>query len=206
MASGKSSVANLLLEELPNGRKLTLAGPIKDIIAGLDKVPDDKLVMDYILKYYRPEHMDRKTFFRAFKSILNEVREIPLETPKPRKRLQYLGTDGARVQIDDQIWIRIALEKASRFPEVDWVIDDLRFVNEYVEFHSAGFIPILLEVDPVVQHKRLVDTYGEYDPSILRHPSETQIDMLPVPGRNKFDSNLLLHETYNLVKGFLWKS
>ena len=138
MTSGKTTAADYLLKEIPNSKKLTLAGPVYDLVNNIDQ-EYRYLVDTYILPYYDPrDNIQQKRgldiseeFYLAWKEIIFETKSIPIENPKPRKRLQFLGTDGARKKIDDQIWIKIAATKARQEPETTWIIDDCRFKNEF---------------------------------------------------------------------------
>lgn len=169
MASGKTTFANQLVKN-HGYKRLALADPIKGIEQAL---ADGKHYAD-IVEQYLPflDFMERAMFFK----ILDTVQKIPREEPKPRKRLQWLGTDGARNKLGDDIWIRAAAEAARAHPLV--VIDDVRFVNEYLFFMARGWRGVALPVSPDVQHERLVTLYGQYDPKILEHESEKQFDLI----------------------------
>jgi hypothetical protein len=205
MASGKTTMADLLIKELPNGRRLTLAEPLKQVVADLDKIPDESLAELYILPFYEPRP-NKDEFMKTWLSVLTDLRKIPHEEPKPRKRLQWLGTEGGRKRIDESLWVEIALTKARRSPKVSWVIDDCRFINEFQAFVKEGWAPIFLEVTPEVQHQRLTNLYGKYDPEVLKHPSETELDLITVDSKNRFDSNINPQTTLTEIKKFIWKN
>src|SRR3990167_4771395 len=48
----------------------------------------------------------------------------------PREVMQIVATDLFRDGFDKDIWIKSAFRKINSEPNVDWVISDLRFVNE----------------------------------------------------------------------------
>jgi dephospho-CoA kinase len=169
MASGKTTFANHLVAGYGYTR-LALADPIKGIEQSLaDGVPYAEITERYLPFL---DFMERAMFFK----ILDAVQEIPREEPKPRKRLQYLGTDGARKKLGDDIWIRAAAETAKQHPLC--VLDDVRFLNEYRFFMAQGWRGVALPVDAEVQDKRLLELYGQYDPKILEHESERQFDQI----------------------------
>lgn len=105
-----------------------------------------------------------------FMKILEETLLIPREQPKPRKRLQFIGTEGGRTRISDSIWIDLANRRAEEFGNA--IIDDVRFVNEFTYFRTRGWKAIVLNVSSEVQLARVGKLYGEVDPAVLTHPSE----------------------------------
>lgn len=109
-----------------------------------------------------------------FTQILKEAKEIPREEPKPRKRLQFIGTEGARNRISQTTWIDLAIMEAAEVENA--VLDDVRFVNEFNAFKNAGWKSILLHCSRHVQVERLRKLYPGYDPASLNHASELDID------------------------------
>lgn len=212
MCSGKTVTADYLIQEIPNSKKLTLAGPIYDLV---DNIEEDhrNLVDKYILPYYDPRDsiqqkmgMDiSEDFYLTWRKILFETKFIPKEKPKSRKRLQFLGTDGARERIDDKIWIKIATEKARQEPNTTWIIEDCRFKNEFKWFENAGWQPIFLYISKQTQESRIKHLYGKFDKSILEHPSEAEIDNIRVPTECIIDSNQCVANMLRDIKEFLWK-
>lgn len=213
MTSGKTTIANLLLDEIENSKRLTLAEPIHQIVENLDRMDNRQLVEKFIIPYYESRNYIEvrlaldipESFFRKWDNILDRTRLLPLEKPKPRKRLQFLGTDGARNLIDDKIWIKIAINKSKKEPNVSWIIDDCRFINEYNAFIKAGWQPLFLHISKDIQHKRLSKLYGEYDPNILKHPSELEIDKICIPTDCIVNANQNLKQEIEEIRNFLWK-
>ncbi len=212
MTSGKTTVADFLLKEISNSKKLTLAGPIYDLV---DNIEEDykSLVDKYILPYYDPRNsVEQKMnldvsedFYLKWQKILFETKFIPAEKPKSRKRLQFLGTDGARERIDDKIWIKIATEKARQEPNTTWIIEDCRFKNEFEWFENADWLPIFLYVSKRTQESRIKHLYGKFSKSILEHPSEAEIDSIRVSTECIIDANQCIANMLHDVKEFLWK-
>jgi len=212
MTSGKTTAANLLVKEIPNSKILRLAGPVYDLVNNIDE--DWKsLINKYILPYYDPrDEIQTKLgldipeeFYTAWHKIIFETRFIPHEKPKPRKRLQFLGTDGARKRIDDQIWIKIADAKSKKDPNTVWIIDDCRFKNEFEWFDRNNWQSIFLFISKETQEARIKKLYGEFDKSVLEHPSEKEIDSIRVPTECIVDSNQPPQEMLNDIKEFLCK-
>lgn len=212
MTSGKTTAAELLIKEINNSKILRLSGPVYDLVNNVDKDPK-KLIDTYVLPYYDPrDEIQTKLgldipeeFYITWHQILFETKFIPKETPKPRKRLQFLGTDGARKRIDDEIWIKIADAKSRKNPETTWIIDDCRFKNEFEWFEKKHWQPIFLYVSKETQRERISKLYGNFDESILEHPSEKEIDSMRIPTECIIDSNQSPEHMLNDIKEFLCK-
>lgn len=67
-----------------------------------------------------------------------QLKELPWgELPSPRFLMQTLGTEWARKIIGEGVWVTIARNKILSETK-DWVIDDVRFVNEVEMIHDLG--------------------------------------------------------------------
>ena len=134
-----------------------------------------------------------------FCKILEEAEQIPREHPKPRKRLQFIGTEGGRNRISDSLWIDLANRKAEEMGNA--IIDDVRFINEFTYFRARGWKAIVLEVAPEVQIARVGKLYGDFDPAILTHPSETGVaDVIALKDADLFiDTNNDIQDTLKKI-------
>lgn len=172
MGSGKSTVAKYLIQKF-GFTHLYLAEPIKQIVHRLEHDAEYVLIDKFILPYYDLSNRQISTFIE----ILYQTKQIPVEGKKPRKRYQYLGTDGARNQIDKKIWIKILQSKLNQL-DGRAVIDDVRFLNEYRDLKNDMHM-IYLAINPEVQKERLRQAYGQnLDMSVLNHPSEKEIEQI----------------------------
>ena len=189
--SGKTELANLL-----GYTKLALADPIKNIEKDLDNksISNLQIYKKHIEPYYILDPLQLAIAFKIF----DNARLLPREAPKPRKRLQYIGTDGFRMQIDSDIWVKITERIAETLGE-NVVIDDVRFPNEYKILKLSGWTLIKILVNDTLRISRLKDLYGEVDPEIFSHPSETAVDL--IDAELTIDNNGTLEET----KEKLWK-
>lgn len=197
MTSGKTTVADYLTQTHGYVR-LALADPIKaieqDLTDGVDYYTVYQKHIGSIIAFHP---MDQVMMRKIFDAML----KIPRESPKPRKRLQYLGTEGFRKQIDDGFWIKLAHATTMAHPETKWVIDDVRFLNEYEFFIRNLWTPVKLRVTPKVQHKRMVELYGDYDPIILQHASEVEIvKILDIGDYPVFDSTVPKEQMLNQIE------
>jgi len=176
MTSGKTITSEYLVSEYGYMR-IGFAEPIYNIVDNLEILSPEILYSKYLEPYIEPSlsFNEKVTFIKA----IRYAKTIPNETPKPRKRLQWFGTEGGRQQIKDTIWIDILLEKVKRDADKhQFVIDDVRFENELNALNSVGFYCIKLEIDEKTQRKRLFSLYGDIDETILSHPSEIGIEKL----------------------------
>jgi len=200
MASGKTTCSNHLVDTLGFTR-ISLAEPIYWVVNNLHLATPSELYYSHLHKLIYPQltSEEQVTFINA----ITHTKTIPNEQPKPRKRLQWLGTEGGRQQIRDSIWIDILLNRIAREPGKSYVIDDVRFGNELDAMSGAGFHSIKLDIDVDTQRERLLHLYGEFDDEILAHGSEIEISKLK--GDTHMDASqplkLMLSELNEVIKG-----
>lgn len=192
MCSGKTTVANHLFEKYKYN-VISLATPIKVMESAL---ADGEAPLTITRKYMG--HLDPMQQ-AMFAKILEETLLIPREHPKPRKRLQFIGTEGGRTRISDALWIDLANRKAEELGNT--IIDDVRFVNEFTYFRDKGWKAIILRVSPEVQAKRITALYGAFDPTILEHPSETGVsDIITLDDADlRVDTNNSIISTLQII-------
>ena len=175
MGSGKTTCSSFLVENF-GFRKISLADPVYQVVLNIDKYHPEELYKKFLEPYINPPLPADKR--QKFIQVIEKINEIPKETPKPRKRLQWFGTEGGRNTIDKDIWIDILLEKVRQNPKQKIVIDDVRFVNEAKKLRKAGFFIIKLQISESEQMRRLFKLYQNFDPKVLKHDSEVEIDLL----------------------------
>jgi len=189
MCTGKTTHADMLVKR--NGFvKISLAGPIRELEAKLDETgPGAAALADLVNPYLQRVrgYGTRETTIAI--RVLREALDIPRESPKPRKRLQYIGTNGFRNQIDMNVWVKMMIEKMGR-PEymyTNWVCDDIRFANEYEGLHDK-FLMFKLVLPLEDQLARIAKLYPDMDLSVLEHPSETEIASITVDDEQTIDT------------------
>jgi len=190
MCAGKTTCSNYLIEKYGFTR-ISLAGPVYQVVTNLDKYDSKDLYYRYLHPYIKPalSPEEQEKFIRAIKYVRDN---IPEEKPKPRRRLQWFGTEGGRKTIRESIWIDILLEKIHRNGNKNVVVDDVRFKNELAALKANGFLTIKLEVDRETQIKRIEKLYGHFNEEILKHGSEIEIDSLK--GHIHLDATVPLEE------------
>lgn len=114
-------------------------------------------------------------------SIASTIRETAASlwgtnAASSRSTLQSLGV--AIRQIDPDTWINLALGKMDSPLNKDsiFVLDDVRFPNEYWKLRERDFITIRITADTVIRTDRLKQS-GKYENAEqLSHESETALD------------------------------
>lgn len=99
---------------------------------------------------------------------------------KPRKLMQFIGTEVGRDTLDKNIWLKDVQQKITSDP-VDFVIsDDMRFVNESAAVHIRVAITLEGYEDIYAIRKRMYpeeyffnDHQSEQESSLLYHPDFT---------------------------------
>jgi len=140
---------------------------------------------EYIVHDY--QDTARFSLAEAVKRFARFVYDIP-EDHKDRVAFQKIG-DGARKELYENIWIDTLLNEIAHHEVVsnnegfikNFVIDDVRYINEVIELKNEGWLIIKLEIDEDLQKERLMNTYPKdwkTHYNARNHPSETEIDLI----------------------------
>ena len=186
MAAGKTTLATYLSRKY-DYKILPLAQPIKDMEQALASGESPLSVANRFMS----DTLDPMQLAMMVK-ILEEALLIPRESPKPRKRLQFIGTEGGRKRISSSIWIDYTAKLAEKYDRV--AIDDVRFTNEYGRFYSADWRTIFLKITPNDQLERLHSLYPDFDEQSLTHDSEVELENL-----EHFPHDLIIDVTSNNI-------
>ncbi len=130
--------------------------------------------------------------------------DIPTEL-KDRILFQKVG-DGARNHLYDEVWLDTMLSQVEQyeadFGPVDFVVDDVRYLNEVYYLASRGWKIIKLEIDEDLQIKRLKREYPidwKTHVGARHHPSEMEIDKV---GENWADLTLDAQDGKEIINSF----
>jgi hypothetical protein len=149
--AGKDAMANVLVEE-KGFLRLSFAGVLRDCMEALDPIvfatgdgvdPDEPIVKRYKDVISEYGYVEAKAQFA-------EVRDL----------LQRMGTEVGRNILGQNIWVEAAMKNVD--PNLDYVVTDMRFPNEYEAVKQAGGICVNV-LRPGVG-------------PVNAHPSETAID------------------------------
>ena len=81
--------------------------------------------------------------------------------------------------IDPDVWVNVVIRTIEASPHLSWVIDDLRFHNEYEALRRAGFFIVRLDVAEHLRHSRIRQHYppdtAEAHLAANQHASEQEV-------------------------------
>jgi len=170
MASGKTTLANEIIKEIPHINKHSLAKAVKDFAIFVYDIPEG--------------HKDRVSFQKigdgARKHLYENIwidtlmKQIDNESQHKYTPSNQLDMNGRDLALD---WENPDEEQV----KYHCIVDDIRYVNEVKELKKAGWIIIKLEINDKVQISRLKKTYPENwktHQMARNHPSELEIDMI----------------------------
>jgi len=110
---GKDAIGKVLVDELRFKREY-FAKPLKDALKVLLNMSDDQV-----------------------HGHLREVLDVRYNIT-PRQALQTLGTEWGRNYIHQDIWAMTCIERMRSLSESNWVVTDLRFLNEERLLREGG--------------------------------------------------------------------
>ena len=172
MGSGKTTISDYMVKNFGYTR-LSLAKPLYQIVENLDNYPSLELFDMFIGAQIGHKHRD------IMSQYISLTRDIPNESPKPRERLQKLGTEFGRNKVSKSIWVDILLAKIKRYyPDDNIVIDDVRFLDESEILSKTNFTLVKLELSQEARIERLKSLYGDFDPATLSHASELDFNKM----------------------------
>lgn len=186
MGSGKTSLSTYLID---NGyERVSLAGPLKEFAALFANYNEDNdfnywadmigMLRELDKPYQKfsqyPDLLqllydDVLITFRDIKTLENKTEDV-------RKLLQTIGQRFREI-IDQNVWVDYLINSLD--PNKKYVIDDMRYVNEYEKLVAAGFVAIRLKISEEVRRARLQILYGELSDAALNHISEVALDDIP---------------------------
>jgi hypothetical protein len=123
--AGKDTLADLLVTHF-GFTKIAFADPMRDMAVAIDPIVG-----------YIPGPDGDGEFIRYTDALeFHGYDEAKVMYPETRQFLQRLGTDGGRVILGDDVWVRPAMERAQAHRRV--VFSDMRFKNEAEAVKAAG--------------------------------------------------------------------
>jgi len=99
---------------------------------------------------------------------------------KPRKLYQMLGQ--MLREIDPDIWVK-ALDRNMQYlinkGESNFIVTDVRQMNEYEYLKSKGFTVIKVEANDELRRERIIQAGDVFEPENFYHETETTVDEIP---------------------------
>jgi hypothetical protein len=186
LASGKDTVAALVMEELGADRRehLSWATPLKDELDELlelirTQTTPDGAVSSLVERNFNTMHAQRLVL-----ELWNEAQQgvqARSRTPRMRWGLQYLGTDVRRAE-DPDYWVRKGVANCIEAVEEGRSVyfSDCRLPNEVEAARALGMYVVRLEITAEEQERRLRGRDGlTFDMGAVTHPSEVALDGYP---------------------------
>ena len=154
MGTGKSTIASLLAHQF-GYYKMSWATPIKDLAerayGTIDKTKTYAVTKNDTVHYVTGRYL-----------------------------LQRIGTDALRSQVDEEFWLKVAINQISHIlrlnPDARIVIDDTRFMNEAQLLQKRGFMIVRVRLPDAVRVLRLGEQLTD---TTADHPSEADSDHIP---------------------------
>lgn len=224
MGVGKTTIARTLEDTIPGFHRISFADPIRQLVKALADSPDDEVALRRLLNrierdIVRPiilpnPYYNEDEIYRFMRGLYQIIRQYPASPPKHRIRMQKIGTELGRGQISPEIWIISLYESITRqqqqpeYLDLGFVIDDMRFLNEYFAVtelridqrlitttttvpsvkdghegrmgYDTIFMPFVFEIycPEEERERRLRQLYGDFNSSWLKHDSEMEIDLI----------------------------
>jgi len=229
ICSGKTTVAEMLKNELGYTR-MFFANELKvlctDIsnynkfMVSMTSIPPvgngASIMMDKIIEDIHRITTGDEEFYKAYQLVLGLIQQYKhvtnynMDADKKdnaaREMLQIVA-NVLRDQVNSNIWCNSALLKMNELQSVcgfdKFVVDDLRYPNEFELLHQNGFVLVRLNISEAVQDKYVKKLYGKMDESRLTHISETALDNMTfdyvVDADQELDS--MLDEVSKIVSG-----
>src|SRR3990167_7983102 len=124
----------------------------------------------YLIKTYGFVHL---SFAKAIKEYAMEHHQLTWEQAfgkeKNRELLQKIGREGREININ--YWVDAILETITTDPSKNYIIDDVRYENEYDLLKGHNFVMVRIEADENLRKQRLEMTFIHPN-----HVSETALD------------------------------
>jgi hypothetical protein len=173
---GKDEVGRIIQKVFPedNWKVKKFAGKLKEIGSLLTGVPIQKFEDNEFKTTNLSANWNTIDYVFRYSSKENEALGIPTqisEVQKPmsvREFLQKLGTDALRDGLHPNVWVNALMtdyklieygdDEQGHYP--NWVITDVRFINEAIAIHNSGGIIIRIDrpgVSPVNNHPSEVE-------------------------------------------------
>ena len=99
---------------------------------------------------------------------------------KPRKLYQVIGQEMRK--IDPDVWVKAldrTLTNLMGYGETNFVISDVRQMNEYHYLKEMGFTVIKVEADDELRKERIYQSGDLFEPEQFYHETETTVEDIP---------------------------
>jgi dephospho-CoA kinase len=176
MASGKTTVADMLVSKYGFTR-VSLATPLRQLVEIHENCEPHQWssqitpICEKIAKVCPVTHTTKDIVSAVMKCFASNPK-----TPGEKNRglYQSLGTDTIRQQFGQDVWIHYLLNDLR--DNIDIVLDDLRFINEFIELSKSGFKTVRIHMSEELRMKRVKKLYPNVTKEQLQHVTEVELD------------------------------
>ncbi|WP_145616298.1 hypothetical protein [Bacillus licheniformis] len=119
-------------------------------------------------------------FSDEFKQLAKVYFPQEVAKGKPRPIYQFIG-QGFR-QFDPDIWVKCLDRKLINLMESgvsDFIVTDVRQMNEYSYLKKKGFTVIKVEAEEEIRKERIIAAGDTFKPESFYHETELSVDFLP---------------------------
>lgn len=126
---------------------------------------------------------------------------------KPRKLYQDIGQQFRA--IDPHVWVKAldrTINNLQAVGETNFVISDVRQMNEYEYLKANGFTVIKVECADELRKERIIQSGDIFEPNDFYHETETTVDIIPFDYLVTNNTTLLdfydqIQDIYNELRG-----
>lgn len=136
--AGKDTFADGIIAVNPTWKKLKMATILKDITAQL---------FGWNREWLDGETLESREWREQVDEFWNDKVYESLRPFTPRKALQFLGTEVGRNQICGELWSISLCRFIQQHPEENYIITDVRFLDELKMINSLGGVIVEIQRD-----------------------------------------------------------
>ncbi|MGD2330640.1 AAA family ATPase [Bacillus amyloliquefaciens] len=119
-------------------------------------------------------------FGDGIKKVANTYFPHIVAQGKPRKLYQFIGEEFRK--IDPYVWVNYLDQRMKHLGFLhieDFVVSDVRQMNEYEYLKSKGFTVIKVEAADEIRRERIEKSGDIFEPEDFYHHTETAVDEIP---------------------------
>lgn len=144
-----------------------------------------------VAKYIVSNNKENKFVINSFAKKVKEI-AIDLFNMKEKNRELLVNIGTKMREIDKDVWANFTINECKSYENV--IIDDVRYLNEFNKLkEDGGWILIKLAIDPVLQLKRLKQTYPNTWETHLKYIKDDSEKIHNIPD-DLFDYVIIINE------------
>lgn len=143
-------------------------------------------------------HYKQLAFADGIKKIGDEFFPEIMKEGKPRKMFQVVGQ--SLREIDPDVWVKYLDRHLTMLQEYgieNFIIADVRQLNEYNYLKEQGFTVIKVEAEDEIRQERIIQAGDVFTPENFYHETEMAVD--DIPADYILSNNTTLEDFYNQI-------